>query len=176
MPSTMASFVPSSMWHTAGAHDDTMLPGSVTVHAGTDTCASTLATATAVPGFSPVSCGHRRRQAAGAAAPMGVEVARHLLVDHMFQARVERLEEFLGREALALRPDGLVAGGAGVARLHAGQLPDHPVRGFEQPVGRGVDIRGFVQDLQRLGKEPLRGDLAAVARQPRLAALSRQSR
>ena len=32
----------------------TILPGSVTVAAGTATCASTLATATAVPAFRPV--------------------------------------------------------------------------------------------------------------------------
>ena len=69
-----------------------------------------------------------------------------------------------------LRPDGFVAGRAAVARLDAGQLPDHPVGGLDQTIGRLVDARSLVQDLERLRKEPLGRDLAAVTRQPRLAA------
>ena len=38
-----------------------------------------------------------------------------------------------------------------------------------QPVGGGIDVGRFVEDLRGLGEEPLRGDLAAVAVQPGLA-------
>ena len=57
----------------------TMRPGSMTVAAGTDTCASTLATATAVPGSRPVRRG-LLGQPAGARAQRH-DLARHLLGD-----------------------------------------------------------------------------------------------
>jgi hypothetical protein len=63
----------------------------------------------------------------------------------------------------------LVAGRAGVAGLDAGELPDDPVGRLDQPVGPAVDLGRLVEDLQRLAEEPLARDLAAVARQPRLA-------
>ena len=149
----------------------TMRPGSVTVAAGTATCASTLAMATAVPGFSPV------QRAACSVSPPAFwpigRMSRVIFSSTTFSKRGSRaLKILLGREAFALRPDGLVTGGAGVARLHAGQLPDHPVGGFDQAVGGGVDFGGFIQDLQDLGEEPFGGDLAAVAVQPALPHLA----
>ncbi len=80
-----------------------------------------------------------------------------------FPARVEGFEERLGWEAFALGPDRFVTGGGVVARLNPGELPDHPVGGFNEAVGGSVDIRGFIQDLPDLGEEPFRADLAAVA-------------
>ena len=99
--------------------------------------------------------------------PSGRDVARHLVVDDAREARVERAEERRVREPVRLRPDRLVAGRARVARLDAGQPPDDPVGRLDEPVGRRVDVRRLVEDLEALGVEPLRRDPAAVARQPR---------
>ncbi len=63
MPGTMRCSVPSTMWQVEVPMIITMRPGSVTVAAGTETWASTLATATAMPGRSPV------RRAISAARP-----------------------------------------------------------------------------------------------------------
>ena len=54
MPSTTAARSPMTMWQMDVPMTMTMRPGSVTVAAGTETWASTFATATAVPGRSPV--------------------------------------------------------------------------------------------------------------------------
>ena len=140
----------------------TMRPGSTTVTAGTATCASTLATATAVPGFKPGPGRSLRGQAAGLLAQLG-DLAGHLVVDEALQPGIKRPVEGVGRESLALGPDALVAGGGQVARLFAGELPDHPVGALDQPAGGGVHRRVLVEDLPGLGHEPLRADLAAVA-------------
>ena len=50
----------------------------------------------------------------------------------------------------------LVAGGARVARLDAGQPPDHPVGRLDQPVGGRVDLGRLVEDLQRLARRTTR--------------------
>ena len=50
IPSTVAGPSPRSMWQMLVPMIATIVPGSVTVAAGAETCASTLATATAVPG------------------------------------------------------------------------------------------------------------------------------
>ncbi len=99
-----------------------------------------------------------------------VDVARHLVVDDRGQAGLEAAEERGVRKAVALRPLGLVARGAGVARLRPGELPDDPVGGLDQPVRGTVDPWRLVEDLEALGVEPLRRDPAPVSRQPRLAA------
>ena len=123
--------------------------------------------------------GHEARPGGGplgeAARPVADrdDPARHLLVDDVLEARIERGEVVRGREAVALRPDRLVAGRAGVARLDAGELPDDPVGRLDQPVGRVVDLGRLVEDLERLREEPLGRDLAAVAGEPRLAPLGR---
>ena len=49
----------------------TMRPGSTTVAAGTETCASTLATATAVPGLRPVQRGRLLASARRRVSPSG---------------------------------------------------------------------------------------------------------
>ena len=105
-----------------------------------------------------------------------VDAARHLVVDDRGQAGLEAGEERRVGEAVALRPLGLVARGAGVAGLRPGELPHDPVGRLDQPVRRAVDARRLVEDLEALGVEPLRRDPAAVARQPRLAARLRPGR
>ena len=137
----------------------TMRPASTTVEAGTATCASTLATATAVPGFQTGPAGGLFGQPAGFTAD-GIDRQAHFLLDDVLQARVEGFEEILGREAFAPGPDGFITGGGIVAGFHAGELPDDPVGGFDQAVGRRVDFRGFIQDLPDFGEEPFRADLA----------------
>ena len=67
----------------------TMRPGSMTVAAGTATWASTFATATAVPGRQAGPGGSLGRQPAGSLAELD-EVAAHLRVDDVGEARVER--------------------------------------------------------------------------------------
>ena len=54
MPGTKCSSSPITMWQLDVPMMITMRPGSATVAAGTATWASTLAMATAVPGFRPV--------------------------------------------------------------------------------------------------------------------------
>ncbi len=85
------------------------------------------------------------------------------------EIRIERREE-LARRIVTVLPDALVARGAGVSRLGAGQLPDDPVGGLDPPAGPLVDIRVLLEQLQRLGELPLGGDLPAVTADPGLAA------
>ena len=99
------------------------------------------------------------------------DVAGHLVVDDPLETRVEGPEERWLGEAVGPRPDRLVAGGAGVANLPAGQAPDHPVGRLDQAVGRAVDVGRLVEDLERLGVEPLGRGPAAVACEPCLAAV-----
>ena len=54
----------------------------------------------------------------------------------------------------------------------AGQLPDDPVRGFEEPICGPVDIGRLAQDLESLREEPLGRDLAAISIEPRLVELA----
>jgi len=93
-------------------------------------------------------------QVAGAPAQRS-QFLLHLGLDHVGQIRVQRREVSLVWE-FAVLIDGLVTRRARVARLHAAQLPHHPVRRFDQPVGGAVDFRRFVEDLQGLAEEPLR--------------------
>lgn len=86
------------------------------------------------------------------------------------EAGVQPGEEVGGRVAAVL-VDALVAGGAGVAGLGAGQLPDDPV-GRLDPAGAGrVDAGVLLQHLEGLRELPLGGDPASVAADPRFAAL-----
>jgi len=52
-------------------------------------------------------------------------------------------------------------------------LPDDPVRCLDQAVCGAVDIGRLSEDLEGLGKEPLRRDLATVSAEPGLAHLRR---
>ncbi len=54
MPGTSVRRSPSSMWHVDVPMIATSRPGSTTPAAGTVTCASTLATATAMPAGRPI--------------------------------------------------------------------------------------------------------------------------
>ncbi len=102
--------------------------------------------------------------------PQRRDVAAHLRVHDVGQAGVQRGEELARREAGLLLPDGLVTGRAGATGFAAGELPNDPVGGLDQAVCSTVDVGGLVEDLQRLGEEPFRGDLTAVALEPGLAA------
>ena len=104
----------------------TIVPGSVTVAAGTATWASTLATATAVPGSRPVQAA-ASAESPPARSPTWRRSRRIFVVDDVGEGRVERAEVGRVGEAVALRPHRLVAGGARVPRLDPGQLPDDPV-------------------------------------------------
>ncbi len=110
-----------------------------------------------------------RRGEAASAGAQGGEVAGHFAVDHLGEVRMER-REVVARGVVAVLHHGLVPGRAGVADLHPGELPDHPVGRLEQPVGGVADFRVLLENLQRFGEEPLAADLAAVALQPGLPA------
>ena len=145
----------------------TIVPGSVTVAAGTATWASTFATATAVPGRQ---AGPGRRLGGEAAGPLADRRrSRRIFVSTTSaKARVEGREVGRVGEAVALGPHRLVARGAGVPGLDAGELPDDPVGRLDQAVRGRVDLGRLVEDLERLREEPLRRDLPAVAVQPGL--------
>ena len=97
---------------------------------------------------------------------------RQLVVDDRPESGLQRFEESWFRKAVLGRPERLVAGRAVVPCLAAGQLPDHPVRGFKEPIGGPVDIGRLAQDLERLREEPLGRDLAAVSIEPRLVEIA----
>src|SRR6266496_2375721 len=101
------------------------------------------------------------------------ELARHLLIDDMFHARIKRPEKRIRWKALALRPDGLVSCRALVARLHSRKLPHHPISRFNQPISGGIDLGSLVQDLPRLWEEPLGANFAAVTVQKSISHLTR---
>ena len=106
-------------------------------------------------------------------ATQGRQRKRQLVFGEVREPWVQSRQEF-GRRPRSVLVDALVAGGADVARLDATQLPDDPVGGFDPPVGGGVDFGVFFQQLQAFRELPLRGDAAAVARQPGFAAFGRQ--
>ena len=95
-----------------------------------------------------VDVGHRHRSARRKPGQLGSlaaddagalagarDLAGHLLVDDVGEARGQGGEELAVGESVLLRPERLVTGGAGVPGLDPGELPDHPVGGFDQPVG-----------------------------------------
>ena len=141
----------------------TSVPGAVTVTAGAETCASTFATATAVPGTEARPRGGLLGEAARPVADRDDRRRDIFSSTTSLEARIEGGEVVAAGEPVALRPDRLVAGRAGVAGLDAGQLPDDPVGRLDQAVGAVVDLGRLVEDLQRLREEPLGRDLAAVA-------------
>ena len=146
----------------------TIWPGPTAPAAGTVTCASTFPTATAMPSGSPV-----HSAAAAVSDPARVpsaEIGCSSLLAKPGELRVERGQE-LPRRVVPVLPDALVTRGAGVARLGPGELPDDPVGGLDPALGARVQLGVLLQQLQRLGVLPFRGDLAAVARDPRFLPL-----
>ncbi len=147
----------------------TIWPGPAAFAAGGVTCASTLPTATAMPWGRPV-------QAAASAvseparAPSGTMSWLSLVCAKSAKRGSSRARNSC-RRVLAVLVDALVAGGAGVPGLGAGELPDDPVGGLHPALGAGVDLGVLFQELQGLGELPLRGDLAAVPGDPVLAGL-----
>src|SRR5579863_7706191 len=126
IPSTICRSVASSKWQIEVPMIITIDPGSVTVHAGTATWASTLPIETGVP------------------------AARPLFLAHVFHCRVKGAKEIARGESPALHPHRLVSRRAGVALLLARELPDNPVGRFDEALGGGVDFRRFVQNLEQL--------------------------
>src|SRR5450759_25667 len=102
------------------------------------------------PRCNGTKAGPRRSLLAQATSPVadGCDVARHLLIDHVLEAWIERPKVRVRREAITLRPDRLVAGGAAVTGLMAGQLPDHPVGGFDQAARSRIQFRCLAEDLE----------------------------
>ena len=96
-----------------------------------------------------------------------------LVLDEPLEGRVEG-GEVVARRVGAVLADALVAGGAGVAHVGVGELPDDPVGGLDPVLHRGVDRGRLLEQLQALGELPLRGDDPAVAGQPLLVALASQ--
>lgn len=149
----------------------TIRPGRTASAAAAVTWASTLPTATAMPSGRPV-------QAAASAVSVPGEAAEGLQVvaqlgGEVGETGVERGQELAGRVAAVL-VDALVARRADVAGLPAGEPPDDPVGGLDPPFGQVVQVGVLFEQLQPLRELPLGGDLAAVAAQPRLAALGGQ--
>ena len=169
MPGTSASSAPFITWQVEVPMIATILPAATGPAAGTVTCASTLPTATAMPAGSPVSAAAAGVQLAGAAAERGNGVGE-LVVGEAGEARVQRGQE-VARRVMTVLENALVPGRARVPGLGPAQLPDDPVGGLDPPVGALVQLEILLQQLQRLGELPLRGDLAAVAVDPLLAAL-----
>ena len=101
------------------------------------------------------------------------DAMRELGVREAGKVGVERGLEFATRIGAVLQ-DPLVPGGARVADVFAAELPDDPVRGLDPVVHARVELRVLLEQLERLRVLPLRGDEAAVARQPRLVALARE--
>ena len=147
----------------------TIWPGSTARAAGAVTCASTLPTATAMPSGSPVQRGRLGAEPPGTLAELA-DAVLDLVGDEPAEVGVERGQEVLGGVAAVL-VDALVAGGARVADVVAGQLPDDPVGGLDPVLHGGVDLGSLLEDLQALGELPLGGDQPAVAGQPGLLAL-----
>jgi len=121
------------------------------------------------PGSQPGGMCHLGGQAAGAGTE-GKNGARHLLIDDVPHAGIERREKVAGWEPFPSGPDGLVTRGAGVARLDAGEAPDNPVGRLDEAVRSRIDLRRLIENLQRFWEEPLGRYLPAVPRQPALTA------
>lgn len=105
----------------------------------------------------------RRREAAGVFVRNGVG-----------ECGADLMEVLWRREAMLGGPAGLVAGLAGRAwgRVAADEAPDEPVSGFDPELSGLCDVRGVVDDFERLWQEPLDADDSAVAREPGFVSLS----
>ena len=92
---------------------------------------------------------HHLRHLLGKSAGFGAEIGEfsaYFFIDDMLESRVERAEiSWLGE--VAILHHGFVAGGAGVARFVAGQLPDDPVGCLDETVDARVNIGAFLQNL-----------------------------
>ena len=139
MPGIDGSSSASRMWQMLVPMIATSVPGPVTVAAGTETWASTLATATASRVAGPVQPAACSRQAAGRCPDR--DDVRDILSSTTDPKPGRAPRRTRVREAVLGGPDRLVAGGAVVPRLDPGQLPDDPVGGLEEPVGRAVGRR-----------------------------------
>ncbi len=88
MPSTRAVSLAEQDVADARTHDHHhAFPARSTPTAGAETCASTFATATGVPGDEARPARPPARSGLPARSPSDDEVARHLLVDHVLEAR-----------------------------------------------------------------------------------------
>ena len=110
-----------------------------------------------------------RGQRAGDSAELADRVGQ-LGLDEVCEVRVEGREE-VARRVLAVLQDPLVPSRARVAHVLTRQLPHDPVRSLDPVRGGVVDLAVLLEQLQALGELPLRGDQAAVARDPGFVAL-----
>ena len=137
------------------------------------TCASTLPTHTAMPSRQAGprrglrATARRRVRRVGRSAPRPCRGRSR-------GSRVERGQELRRRVVPVLADRPCSPAVQTLRRTRAGQLPDDPVRRLDPVLGPRVDLRVLFEHLQRLGELPLRGDLAAVTRDPRLAAFVRE--
>src|SRR5450759_187780 len=169
IPGTSCRSVAFMTWHVEVPMMATIWPGSTARAAGAVTWASTLPTAIAMPSGSPVQAAARAESDPARSPSWPMVCVLELVGDKRGEARVERRQE--GRVRIrAVLVYALVASSARVADVGAGQLPHDPVRSLDEVVHRGIQLRGFLKHLQPLGELPLRGDQAAVPRQPRFAA------
>ena len=122
-----------------------------------------------MPSGRPVHPAASRAEPPGALAELA-DAVLDLVRDEPAEVGVEGGQEVLGGVVPVL-VDPLVAGGAGVADVVAGQLPDDPVGALDPVLHRGVDLGSLLQDLQPLGELPLGGDQPAVPGEPGLLAL-----
>ena len=150
----------------------TIWPGSVARAAGAVTWASTLPTATRVPTGSPVTAAAASVSRPATSPSWPISPASFSSAKSG-EARVERRQEVAVGIATVL-VDPLVAGGARVADVAAGQLPHDPVRRLDEAVRAGVELGVLLQQLEPLGELPLAGDQAAVAADPGLPPLVRE--
>ncbi len=96
---------------------------------------------------------------------LGPELRRRLL-----EAGIGGVEVLDGRQPFLRGPHRLVAGGAALAPLDAGQVPDDPVGRLDEPVAGVVDLAVLEPQLDQLREVPLGGDAPAVAREEGLRA------
>ena len=92
----------------------------------------------------------------------------HTRGDDVFESGVESGQKRFRRKTGLFAPLRFVARRTGVAGLDSGELPDDPVRRFDQALGSIVDFGGFIEYLPGLGKKPFRGNLTSVVGQEAL--------
>ena len=122
-----------------------------------------------MPGARPVHAGRLRGERPDAFTELGDRALD--LVGHEAGERGVERGEVVRRRVGAVLVDRLVARRAGVADVHPGELPDDPVGGLDPVLGASIEVGVLLEQLQSLGELPLRGDLAAVAGEPRLPPL-----
>ena len=169
MPGMSRTSAPFITWQVEVPMIATICPAPTAPAAGAVTWASTLPTQTAMPSGRPMASAIAGGEAPGP-GPERADRVLELVDDEALEGRVQRGEE-VGRRVGAVLERPLEPGRAGVADVGAAQLPHDPVGGLDPVVHPLVELGVLLEQLQALGQLPLRRELAAVAGDPRLAAL-----